>query len=453
MRFLFWFDCIVPLAVEGVTLDVDGGQFGFGDSYAAWIARAIDVTGNGESFAGRGGSDQLDDDLMADERLAAPVLGDVGEQSVLDAVPFAGAGRQMNDRHGEARLVGEALQLTFPQMNADAVAAAAIGRDQQTRRMGIAGLAEPLPPATDALDGECRRVGVDADIDPTLVGGDVVDPIGRDLAQSLDFEVVDADRLWLALAAQLSTAVFEVAHQFLFLRVDRDRRLAGGECGLHPGIDVLELRIAVGMLRAFAGLAVGLTAIVQLAQQRANQLLAHHEALLAQRSGDVALAAADPAQRRLRIAADRVLDQLFERRPQPRLTVDRALAATAAPPDPLAQLIAASLQLGNAAIDRAARDSRRRRNRRHPATAQRQRLVGRKQSTSPLVQKTGDPAIACPKRFDINHRHKISKASVGCINIPILFLRSFPHSDSIVSHRVLRMLRTPPSPPANAGAR
>src|SRR4249919_3734534 len=250
MRFLVWFDCIVPLAMEGVALDVDSGQFGFGDFDTAWIARAIEVAGNGESFAGRGGGDQLDDDLMADERLAAPVLGDVGEQSVLDAVPLAGAGRQMDDRHGEARLVGEALQLAFPQMNAGAVTAAAIGRDQETSRMGIAGLAEPPPPATDALDGECRRIGVDSDTDPTLVGGEVVDP----------------DRLRLALAAQLSTAVLEVAHQFLFLRVDRDRRLAGGECGLHPGIDVLELRIAVGMLRAFAGLAVGLTAIVQLAQ-------------------------------------------------------------------------------------------------------------------------------------------------------------------------------------------
>ena len=49
------------------------------------------------------------------------LLGDVGEQSVLDAVPLAGAGRQMDDRHGEARLVGEALQLAFPQMNAGAV--------------------------------------------------------------------------------------------------------------------------------------------------------------------------------------------------------------------------------------------------------------------------------------------------------------------------------------------
>ena len=71
-----------------------------------------------------------------------------------------------------------------------------------------------------------------SDTDPTLVGGDVVDPIGRDLPQSLDFEVVDPDRLRLALAAQLSTAVLEVAHQFLFLRVDRDRRLAGG--GVRP---------------------------------------------------------------------------------------------------------------------------------------------------------------------------------------------------------------------------
>ena len=116
----------------------------------------------------------------------------------------------MDDRYGEARLVDEALQLTFPQMNAGAVAAAAIGRDQDAIRIGIADLAEPPPPATDALDGECRRIGIDADIDPALVGGDVVDPIGRDLPQPLDFEVMDTDRLRLALAAQLSTAVLEV---------------------------------------------------------------------------------------------------------------------------------------------------------------------------------------------------------------------------------------------------
>jgi hypothetical protein len=32
--------------VEGVVLDFDGGQFGFGDFDTAWIARAIDAASN-----------------------------------------------------------------------------------------------------------------------------------------------------------------------------------------------------------------------------------------------------------------------------------------------------------------------------------------------------------------------------------------------------------------------
>ena len=119
------------------------------------------------------------------------------------------------------------------------------------------------------------------------------------------------------------------------------------------------------------------------------------------------MAPADPAQRRLRIAADRALDQPFERRQKARLTFNGPLTATATPPDTRAQLIAASLQFRNATIDSAPRDPRRRRNRRHSATAQFQRLVRRKQSTSPFVEKTSDPAVPDPKRCHINHKHKI----------------------------------------------
>ena len=139
--------------MERVALDVDCSHFGFGDFDAAWVARAIDVAGNGEACVGRGGGDQLDDDLMADERLAAPVLGDEGEQSMLDPVPFAGAGRQVGDRHGEAGLVGEALQLALPQTNAGAVAAAAVGRDQQTIRVRDSGPCR----AAATSDGCSRR--------------------------------------------------------------------------------------------------------------------------------------------------------------------------------------------------------------------------------------------------------------------------------------------------------
>ena len=49
-----------------------------------------------------------------EQRLAAPVLGDEGEQAVLDAVPFAGAGRVMGDGDGQPGSVGELLQFDLP---------------------------------------------------------------------------------------------------------------------------------------------------------------------------------------------------------------------------------------------------------------------------------------------------------------------------------------------------
>ena len=92
---------------------------------------------------------------------------------MLDAVPFSGAGRQMEDADGEAGFVGEALQLAFPEAHPDTIAAAAISRDGETSRLGIAHLAEPLPPPPDALDRKGGRVAIDPDVDPARVGGNV----------------------------------------------------------------------------------------------------------------------------------------------------------------------------------------------------------------------------------------------------------------------------------------
>jgi len=60
----------------------------------------------------------LDDDLMADKRLAAPVASDEREQAMFDPVPFARAGRQVayGDRHAE--FVSELLQFQLPQPHA-----------------------------------------------------------------------------------------------------------------------------------------------------------------------------------------------------------------------------------------------------------------------------------------------------------------------------------------------
>jgi hypothetical protein len=56
----------------------------------------------------------LDDDQVANQWLAAPVLSDEGKQPMLYFVPLAGAGRDMTDGDLNAKFVGQHLQFTLP---------------------------------------------------------------------------------------------------------------------------------------------------------------------------------------------------------------------------------------------------------------------------------------------------------------------------------------------------
>jgi hypothetical protein len=69
---------------------------------------------------------------------------------------------------------------------------------------------------------------------------------------------VHAHFLGPALAPQFPAAVLEIADQLLLFGVDGDGRLPAPPEALDDVIDVLELRIAIGMLVPFAGLGVGL---------------------------------------------------------------------------------------------------------------------------------------------------------------------------------------------------
>ncbi len=62
--------------------------------------------------------DELDDHLVGEQRLAAPVPGDEREHAMLDAVPLAGVGRMMRNADGDAGLVGELLQSDLPEAQA-----------------------------------------------------------------------------------------------------------------------------------------------------------------------------------------------------------------------------------------------------------------------------------------------------------------------------------------------
>jgi hypothetical protein len=139
------------------------------------------------------------------------------------------------------------------------------------------------------------------------------------------------------------------------LRVDRDGRLAGSLKADHLCVDVLELRIAIAMAGSFAGFPVGLKTEAKTPQQPTNQFVAGHKATLDQRPGEMPLALADPKQGRRRIAANGRLDNLGKRFEQPRLPVNRHLAAAAGPATPPAEMVLAAAKLGQPATNRTAR--------------------------------------------------------------------------------------------------
>src|SRR5258708_17377531 len=107
-----------------MALNVEGSHFGIRDLNSFRVEALVDVAGDGEAGIGGSGADQLDDDLVADQRFAAPVLGDVGKKAVLDAVPLAGTGLQVGDGYDEAGLVGKPLELAFPDADTGAASAA-----------------------------------------------------------------------------------------------------------------------------------------------------------------------------------------------------------------------------------------------------------------------------------------------------------------------------------------
>lgn len=85
---------VVPLAVECITGDGDGREFGIGDGNALGMESGVEFAAHAQAGLGSGRADQSDDDPGADQRPGAPVHRDEGEEAMFDPVPFAGAGRQ-----------------------------------------------------------------------------------------------------------------------------------------------------------------------------------------------------------------------------------------------------------------------------------------------------------------------------------------------------------------------
>ncbi len=151
------------------------------------------------------------------------------------------------------------------------IAAAAIGGDQQAFGVRVTLAAHEAPPASDGVRREGSRIVVDADAYPTGVVGDVVDAVGHGPAEFGDDEVMHPHFVGRTLWPPFASGIPEVADEFLLLRVDRNRWLARRQALPSPLVDVVELRVAIGMARSLARLTIGLQAVIELVQELAHQ--------------------------------------------------------------------------------------------------------------------------------------------------------------------------------------
>src|SRR5262245_61089830 len=81
---------------------------------------------------------QADDGLQRRQRIATPVQGELGEESVLDLVPLARPRRQVANVNCQPGAVRQRLQLSLPQPVAYTVTAATVRRDVQFGRARVA---------------------------------------------------------------------------------------------------------------------------------------------------------------------------------------------------------------------------------------------------------------------------------------------------------------------------
>jgi hypothetical protein len=126
-------DRVVPFAVKCVGLQIDVGEFFVCDPSPDGVLAVIEPASHCRALGRRRSGDQPHYRLALAQRLPSPVGRDEREQPVLHLVPFARPRREMAACQRQPRLVGQALQLPFPQPPAVAAAAVAVISNCRTR--------------------------------------------------------------------------------------------------------------------------------------------------------------------------------------------------------------------------------------------------------------------------------------------------------------------------------
>jgi hypothetical protein len=197
-------------------VQVDGGKLLLAHLDPFRVLARVQLTLDAKAGSGGGAGDQVDDDFMAHQRFATPVLSDEGEQTVLDLVPLAGSRRKVADRDLQPDFVGQFLQLQLPQPHARSVAAPTVRCNQELTGTGVGLSTHHVPPSPDALDGERGRVMIGTHADPSSILPQIVNAIG---GVFLLGEIMHLDRFGLPLRMPFAAPILILSDLFLLFRV------------------------------------------------------------------------------------------------------------------------------------------------------------------------------------------------------------------------------------------
>jgi len=161
---------------------------------------------------------------MIDEWLSSPVQTDCTEQAMLNLVPFAGSWWKMANMNFKSCLVGKFLQFHLPESDVSAVTSTTIRVDHQLLSIWISCFTHHLPPTTDTLHGKRCCIVIGANIHPCLIVLHIIDPIRRNLAKFLIYEIMNLDLDRVTLGTIRFSTVLVRPNKFLFLCIHRDHR-------------------------------------------------------------------------------------------------------------------------------------------------------------------------------------------------------------------------------------
>src|SRR5258708_36119484 len=307
---------------------------------------------------------------------------------MFDLVPLAGAGMEMTYFDFQSGLVAQFLEFHFPKTVAATVAAAAVGGDQQARRVRMPTPSQPPPPTANRCDGELGRVAADSYTLPRFVMLQIIHPVRYGFALFRVGKVMHAHFGRSSFGLPSLPGILQISQGFLLLGIHRNRRLPSPSLRLNTPIDVPKLGVSIRMALALARLAVRLQTITGLLQQLPHRGRANRMPLRGQLARQTPRTFAGPPQRRLGIATAFWFDQLLQGGFQSWIGCHSFLAAGSCTTlTPLLQRLL-RVKLRETAADRRACQPRRFTHCGDPAISQRLRFHSRPTSSSPFCEFT-----------------------------------------------------------------